>query len=191
MQIFRPVGKWNIIARFALLVFVIGPVSAPVVYAAGTLQEKYRDYQAEIKAGQASLDKEDYQTALEHYSRAIAASPFEPMLYFNRGVAFYKSGKLQLRPDDVNIQNNLAWLCATAKDEEVRDKLKALEHASRAAALSKEKNAGVLDTLGRAYFANGKVQEAIEAEKKAIALEPENRGFKDTLAFYERGGRKE
>jgi cytochrome c-type biogenesis protein CcmH/NrfG len=42
----------------------------------------------------------------------------------------------------------------------------------------------VLDTLARAYFVNGKVTEAIETEKKAIELEPENRAFKENLAFY-------
>jgi tetratricopeptide (TPR) repeat protein len=68
----------------------------------------------------------------------------------------------------------------------VRDKLKALEHASKAAALSKEKNAGVLDTLARVYFINGKVNEAIETEKKAILLESENKEFKVNLSLYER-----
>jgi cytochrome c-type biogenesis protein CcmH/NrfG len=49
----------------------------------------------------------------------------------------------------------------------------------------------VLDTLARAYFINGKVTEAIEAEKKAIELEPENKEFKENLAFYERESKKQ
>jgi tetratricopeptide (TPR) repeat protein len=164
-------------------------------------------------------------------------SPFEAMLYFNRGIALYKSGNrmkeadedfdktlildqrmvnalvyrglcreklgkekaaledytkaLQQQPNDVSIENNLAWLYATAKEEGVRDKLKALEYASKAAALSKEKNAGVLDTLARVYFINGKVIEAIEAEKKAIGLEPNKKEFKENLAFYEREKKKQ
>lgn len=49
----------------------------------------------------------------------------------------------------------------------------------------------MLDTLARAYFINGKVTEAIEAEKKAIELEPENKEFKENLAFYERESKKQ
>jgi len=107
------------------------------------------------------------KAALEDYSRAV-----------------------QQHPDDVSNQNNIAWLYATAKEEGLRDKLKVLEHASKAAALSKEKNAGVLDTLARAYFINGKVKEAIETEKKAIELEPNNKECKENLASYERENKK-
>lgn len=219
--------KWIIPYVFLFSLSAMGAVSVPAAYAENEFAGKYRTYQAEVKAGKETFDKKEYQAAVEHYSRAIAMSPFEAMLYFNRGMAFYKSGKLkeaeedfdnaltidprmlsslsyragcreklgkeeaaledytralQQKPDDVIIHNNLAWLYST---EKVRDNLKALEHASRAAALSKEKNAGVLDTLARAYFINGKIKEAIEAEKKAIELEPGNREFNDNLARYE------
>ncbi len=219
-----------------LIIAAVGVAFVPAVDADSALAEKYHAYQAEVRAGKEAFDKKDYQAAIEHYSKAVGMTPFEAMLYFNRGLALYKSEKLkeaeeefdkalildprmvnalsyrglcreklgkekaaledyikavQQKPDDVSIQNNLAWLYATAKDEEVRDKLKALEHASRAAALSKEKNAGVLDTLARAYFINEKSNEAIETEKKAIVLEPENGSFKENLAFYERESKKQ
>ncbi len=217
----------------ALLIFLLAAYGAlvPGAHAEGEFAEKYRAYQAEAKSGQEALNNKSYSSAIEHYSNAISISPFEAMLYFNRGMAFYKSEKMkeaevdfdkalvldprmvnalsyrglcreklgkekaaledytkamQQKPDDASIQNNLAWLYATAKDEGVKDKLKALEHASRAAALSKEKNAVVLDTLARAYFINGKVQEAIETEKKAIELELGNKAFKENFAEYER-----
>lgn len=207
-----------------------------LAWACNDFQIQYKAYQAEVNAGRMALDKKEYESAINHYTKAIGMSPFEANHYFNKGIALYKSGKIkdaeedfdkalildqrmanalvyrglcreklgkekaaledytrvvQQQPDDVSHQNNLAWLYATAKDEGVRDKLKALEHASKAAALSKEKNAGVLDTLSRAYFINGKVKEAIETEKKAIALEPKNEEFTKNLALYGRENKKQ
>lgn len=140
--------------------------------------------------------------AEEDFDKALILDPRMVNAVAYRGLCREKLGKekaaledytraVQQQPDDVSNQNNLAWLYATAKDEGVRDKLKALEHASRAAALSKEKNAVVLDTLARVYFINGKVKDAIETEKKAILLEPENKEFKENLALYEREMKKQ
>jgi tetratricopeptide (TPR) repeat protein len=226
-------------ARIQFLFFV--SISAVVLmsslaYPNDDLADKFRAYQGAVSAGKTALNKKNYGAAIKHFSDAIEVSPFEALLYFNRGIAFYKSEKmkeavedfdkalildqrmvnalvyrglcreklgkeraaledytraLQQQPDNVSIQNNLAWLYATAKEEGVRDRLKALEHASKAAALSKEKNAGVLDTLARAYFINGKVKEAMETEKKAIDLEPDNKEFKENLALYERENKKQ
>jgi tetratricopeptide (TPR) repeat protein len=213
------------------LLLVCALIAGQAAFAAEDFAATYKVYKGHVQSGSEYLRKGDYQQAIVHLSKAIERSPFEAMLYFNRGIALFKSGKMkeaeedfnnalildqrmvnalsyrglcreklgkekaaledytramQQKPDDVSIQNNLAWLYATAKEEGVRGKLKALEHASRAAALSKEKNAGVLDTLARAYFINGKVIEAIETEKKAIELEPNNKEFKENLASYER-----
>jgi len=229
-------NKLLLVALLLSLLEASRAVFVPAAYADGEFSARYRAYQAKVRAGKEALDKKDYQSAIEHYSKSIEMSPFEAMLYVNRGIALYQSGKMkeaekdfdtalvldprmvnalsyrglcreklgkekaaledytravQQNPDDVSIQNNLAWLYATAKDEGVRDKLKALEHASRAAALSKEKNAGVLDTLSRAYFINEKINEAIETEKKAISLEPGNKEFKENLAVYERENKKQ
>jgi len=218
-----------------LLAGVVVCLCSAIAWAGNDFQEQYKAYQAEVNSGKAALEKKEYESAIQHYAKAIEMSPFEAMKYFNRGIAYYKSGKMkeaeedfdkalildqrmvnafayrglcreklgkekaaledytravQQQPDDVSNQNNLAWLYATAKDEGVRDKLKALEHASKAAALSKEKNAGVLDTLARVYFINGKVKEAIEMEKKAIDLEPENKTFKENLGLYERESKR-
>ena len=193
--------------------------------------EKYQDYQNAVNAGKTSLNKKDYQAAIEHYTKAIEMSPFVMSHYYDRGIALYRKGDekkaiedfnkvimldprsssayvyrglcrvkggdyqgalsdykkaLELNPRDPSIHNNLAWLYATAKDEKVQDKLKALEHAVKAAELSNEKNAEILDTLARVYFINGKVNEAIEAEKKALKLEPNNERFKENLNEYER-----
>jgi tetratricopeptide (TPR) repeat protein len=193
--------------------------------------EQYRAYQSAATAGKVSLNKKDYQAAIEHYSRAIEMSPFVASHYYDRGIAFYRKGQekkaiedfdkvvilnprssssyvyrglckvkggdyqgalndykkaLELNPKDPSIHNNLAWLYATAKDEKFQDKLKALEFAAKAAELSNERNGEILDTLARVYFINGKVNEAIETEKKALKLEPNNERFKENLKEHEK-----
>ena len=104
---------------------------------------------------------------------------------YKEALSDYKSA-LKLKPKDASIHNNLAWLYATSKDEKFRDKIKALEHAKKAAELSKERNAEILDTLARAYHNNLKVKEAVETQKKAISLEPNNDKFKENLKIYEK-----
>src|SRR4030042_2704016 len=196
------------------------------VHGENTFVEKYQAYQNAVNAGKASLNKKDYQTAIEHYTKAIEMSPFVMSHYYDRGIAFYRKGEekkaiedfdkvtileprsssayiyrglcklkggdyqgalndykraLEMNSKDPSIHNNLAWLYATAKDEKFQDKLKALEHAAKAAELSNEKNAEILDTLARVYFINGKINEAIETAKKAMKLEPNNERFKENL----------
>ena len=84
--------------------------------------------------------------------------------------------------------NNLGWLYATSTDPNVRNPEKALEYALKAVAATKEENAGVLDTLAEAYFVNGRYSEAVETERKALALEPRD-SFKESLKKYEDAAR--
>jgi tetratricopeptide (TPR) repeat protein len=147
--------------------------------------------------GVAWYKKGDGKKAEEDLGRAIILDPRQAAAFTYRGLVRMKKGDqagalkdyttaLGLNPRDPSVHNNLAWLYATAKDEKLQDKIKALEHAVRAVEMTKEKNAEALDTLARAYFINGKKAEAIGTEKKAIELEPENKAFKENLAFYER-----
>jgi tetratricopeptide (TPR) repeat protein len=217
---------------FFLCGFVFGACASPAERReGGDFQRLYKEYQGYARAGYAAINKKAYIKAIEHYSKAIEVSPFEPSHYYYRGLAWYKKGNkkkaiedfdkviildsrwrsayiyrglclvksgeygkalsdykkaLNLKHDDAAIHNNLAWLYATAKDEKFKDNAKALEHAKKAAELSKERNAEILDTLARAYYINGKVKEAIETEKKALKLHPGNESFKEKLEEYQR-----
>jgi tetratricopeptide (TPR) repeat protein len=193
--------------------------------------EQYKAYQQSIKSAQAAFQKKDYPSAITNYSKAIELSPFEINNYYNRGIAFFKSGKekeaeedfdrvivmdprmssvyvyrglcrerlgrykdalndytkaLELKPTDAAIHNNIAYLYISANDESFRDKAKALEHAKKAAELSKEKNAEILDTLARAYFINGQIKDAVDTENRALKLEPYNDLFTGRLKEYEK-----
>ena len=97
--------------------------------------------------------------AIEAYEEAIRLSPMKP-----------------------NPANNLAWVLLTAKDRSLRDPRRALTLARSAASL--QENGYILDTLATALWANGFVEEAVEAEIKAARRDPEH------LQYYRARARK-
>ena len=81
-------------------------------------------------------------------------------------------------------QNNLAWLYATCNDVEFRNPRAALEHAERAVELTAWKDGNSVDTLAEAHFVNGDYQQAVEIEKKALLLEPDNKDLQEHMERY-------
>ncbi len=96
--------------------------------------------------------------------------------------AYEKSRTLE--PNNPEILNNIAWLLVTADDPEVHDVERALALAKKAASL--RPTAGyILDTLAAAYWANNMIDEALNAERVAIKLDPNNRPFyRRQMDFY-------
>jgi Zn-dependent protease with chaperone function len=111
--------------------------------------------------------------------RQIDRMPENPSLYAILGDMQYRrnnfveareayQASLGLKPDNPTVLNNLAWLLATCGDASLRDPELALALARRAAGL--ESSAFILDTLAECYHVNGLHAEAVEAERRAIAL---------------------
>ena len=215
-----------------IAIFICLPIiSNTSVQANNEFAVQYKAYQQYMKSASAAFQKKDYPTAIINYSKAIEMSPFESNSYYNRGIAYYRTGKekeaeedfdkvivtdprmssayvyrglcreklkkykgalndytkaLELKPNDAAIQNNIAYLYVSANDESFRDKTKALEHAKKAAELSNDKNAEILDTLARAYFINGQIRDAVDTENRALKLDPYNDEFKGRLKEYEK-----
>ena len=98
-------------------------------------------------------------------------------IYYGRdnqrpAIAAYEKA-LALNPSDPAILNNLAMLLATATENGLRDPARALALAQKAYALQKEPY--ILDTLAQALYANGRVKEAVQAEKQALSMNPPDR----------------
>ena len=91
---------------------------------------------------------------------------------------------LKLNPQDAAVHNNLAWLYATSEDEQFRDPRGALEHAQKAVELSRWREATFIDTLAEALYVNGKYDEAVKIQTRALKLEPDNRELQDHMARY-------
>ncbi len=82
---------------------------------------------------------------------------------------------LKIDPDNVIALNNLAWMMTEKKDP------KGLEYAERAHRLAPF-NAGVLDTLGSAYTANGDPKRAVPLLRMASTLVPTHAQYRLHLA---------
>lgn len=125
--------------------------------------------------------------------RQIEAQPQNVQLYQNLAMVYHSVGNekeamktydriIGLDPTNSLALNNLAWLLATAEDQSLRDKKRALVLAGNAVAL--ERSAMYLDTLAEAYFVNGMFPEAVMTIKEAISL------AEDGKAYYEQQLRK-
>ncbi len=102
-----------------------------------------------------------YPEAIQHYQEAI-----------------------RLRPDLAEARNNLAWLLATADDKRYRNPAEALAQAQKAVELSHWKEATFIDTLAEALYVNGKYEQAVETQNKALALDPGDKEMQAHMAKY-------
>ena len=135
--------------------------------------------------------------AIDDFEKSLLIDPRLVSSYIYGGICKMKEGEynealgdferaLQIKPDNPIAYNNIAWLYIMSKDEKLQDKGKALDYAIKAAALTKETNADILDTLAMAYFINNKVKKAVQTEQKALALYPDNRDFRNNLLRYKK-----
>lgn len=82
--------------------------------------------------------------------------------------------------------NQIAWMMATVEDPNKAVDLElALKAATRAAELTEDKDASVLDTVARVYHTQGNLAEAIAWQKKAVAAAPDEKSLAETLAGFE------
>jgi Zn-dependent protease with chaperone function len=80
---------------------------------------------------------------------------------------------LQLNPDLADTLNNLAWLLVTTDDSSAQDPARALMLAQRAIQIKQAPH--IWDTLAECLYRNGRLAEAVEAEEKALAMNPDDR----------------
>jgi tetratricopeptide (TPR) repeat protein len=120
-----------------------------------------------------------YTEAEERLLRAVVEQPGLGPAQFQLALAQDRQGKyadaighyeatLAAMPDDPATLNNLALLYATATNEDVRSSKMAVLLGTRACDATTSQNALYLDTLARAYAADGDFFQAIAWEDKAV-----------------------
>jgi hypothetical protein len=149
-----------------------------------------------------AMQKKDWDTALTNLNEAepltaeggrdnITLTRFTILLGKHDYRAAYKlvSDFSDAHQSDAALQNEIAWRIVTDLSIEERDLALAEKLANRANEAAKGKEPGILDTLSRIAFMQGRRQEAIELEIKAIALAQGNVKviLEKTLAGYRRG----
>lgn len=95
--------------------------------------------------------------------------------------------------NDPYLLNMLAWDILTREDVKYRDLKLALRAGKAAVEATEGKDAAILDTYARALFDNGQVKEAIEQQKKAVALAKNDElraELEKALKQYEEAARK-
>jgi len=91
--------------------------------------------------------------------------------FFEQAASAYQKA-YKLAPESPDVLNDYAWFLVTTQKNEFRDYELGLQFAKQA--VEKKQAPHILDTLAEAYFANGLFEQAIQAEQRAIALNPEN-----------------
>jgi tetratricopeptide (TPR) repeat protein len=104
--------------------------------------------------------------------------------YANLGSAYIKVGKydlaiqnltkaIELKPDNIDVLNKLAWLFAAVDDTSIHNAQKAVEFAQQGCELTSYNDPMLLDTLAVAYAATGRFDEAKVTAEKALNIAKE------------------
>jgi len=136
--------------------------------------------QTAIKINEA-LQNDDFKTVVTLIEQLIDQFPDNVAFkkarieYLLKGQMFEEANKsaatlIEAAKDNEMELDHLAWILATSVPGPGPDLDLALSAVKRAEELTESKNPSVLDTMGHVLFAQGKIEEAISAEKKAIEV---------------------
>ena len=92
---------------------------------------------------------------------------------------------LELGADNDQLLNAIAWNILTDENIVYRDKALALKAAELANKKSGGEHAGVLDTYALALYENGKRDEAIKTQEKALKIAKQSEEWKSNIAEFE------
>jgi tetratricopeptide (TPR) repeat protein len=121
----------------------------------------------------------EYAQAEARLAQAVRQQPGSGAAQFQLALAQDRQGKyadaishyeatLAALPDDPATLNNLALIYASSSDRAVRSPKMAVSLATRACDATNNKNARYMDTLARAYAADGDFFQAVVWEDKAV-----------------------
>ncbi|MFK7818617.1 MAG: tetratricopeptide repeat protein [Planctomycetaceae bacterium] len=125
-----------------------------------------------------------YEEAEKEFTQAIKLYPRYADAYINRAAVRIELEKYDdarkdysqatlLAPDDASGMNDFAWFLATCPDKEFRNGDRAVDIATTAVELTRERDWSSLDTLGAAYAEAEKFAQAERFAEKARKLAPE------------------
>ena len=120
-------------------------------------------------------------SGITHFRQAIQIAPEWADPRYRLGAALAVTGAIdevlphlreavRLKPDWVAPMNALAWILATHPDAHIRQPAEAVSLAQRAAGLTQDQDAEILDTLAAAYAATGHFERALASARAAVAL---------------------
>ncbi len=133
------------------------------------------------KLGDDFLQTGELDEAVATYRHALKITPNSAETSASLGLALFQKGdrkgamdawqhSLDVAPEQPSVQNNLAWLLATAPNPSLRNGAKAVALAEKASQLSGGGNPFVLHTLAAAYAETGRFADATATARRALDL---------------------
>jgi hypothetical protein len=156
--------------------------TAKLEAAARAVAPKDMDFDAVKKRLQQYQGTQQAQTLFKKYAVAVGANGDK-----EKAAELGKQlGELKLQ--DAQTLNEFAWAILTDESIKQRDLPLATQLAKAAVDASGAKNSAVLDTYARALFDSGKIADAVDFQKQAVAAAGDDDGKSDleaTLKKYE------
>ena len=130
-------------------------------------------------SGDVYFNRDEYDSAISDFNKAIDIDSKDAIAYFYRGDAYEKKSRyeeailnynkaIEIDSKYVLGYNNLGWVLSTAKEPRIRNGKKARELAMKACELSNWKISAFFDTLAAAYAREGDFENAVKWQEKAM-----------------------
>jgi len=189
---------------FGSALFKAGRLNEAVPHLTKAIRISPTHFNARNNLGMVFMKLGKLNEAIACFDELIKQKQDSPKVYVNLAVTYARQGKYdlamqncvkaeQLKPDDAESLNNMAWLFATIGDLSADDANKAIGYARRACKLTAYNDANDLDTLAVAYAAAGKFNDAIITAGKALNIakaegqENTAREIQNRLELYKAG----
>ena len=161
--------------------FLKGQVDGAIVQFQQALQIDPRNADAHYNLGCALLLRGRLDEAIVQFQQALQINPDNANSHINLGNALLQMGRddeaivhyqraQQLNPNSLEVQNNLAWVLATASQAALRDGRQAVALAERANQSAGGENPIFLHTLAAAYAEAGRFDDAVRTAQRAMVL---------------------
>lgn len=154
-----------------------------------------------LQIGGMLASRQAHTEAEQLFERILRLSPdFAPALYALGHVRLLQGQEasatmlyrkaIEMQPDWTDPMNNLAWVLATARDDDVRDGSEAVRWAEKANTLTRHERREYLNTLAAAYAEAGRFEDAerwmLEALNRADSEDQRN-SYEERLGLYRAG----
>jgi tetratricopeptide (TPR) repeat protein len=148
--------------------------------------------------GVALTNKGELNAAVEQFQQYLAEDPNNADVLANLAHAHYLNRDyasaiaelkqvLLIKPGSPAVENELAWIYATADDSQFKNPREALRLAQLAVHSSHEPAPEFLDTLAEALLQNGDSATALSTEERAAEIAPESKEIQVRLGRFREG----